>query len=65
MENTPPFLSANCLTENEVVMASTKAAGDTRQAKPLPVGSLQKLGVLSMLLLVGVTNLAVVPVRLL
>lgn len=46
MENTLPFLSANCLTENGVVMASTKAAAcqqATCQAKPLPVGSPQKL----------------------
>lgn len=38
VKNTLPFFSANCLTENGVVMASTKAAGDTDQVKSLPVG---------------------------
>ncbi|KGL90926.1 hypothetical protein N301_06802, partial [Charadrius vociferus] len=38
VKNMLPFFSANCLTENGVVMASTKAAGDMDQVKSLPVG---------------------------
>lgn len=38
VKNMLPFFSASCLTENGVVMASTKAAGDMDQVKSLPVG---------------------------
>ena len=70
MKNTLPFFSANCLTENGVVMASTEAAGDMyHQVTSLPVGihpePVTSTAVdFSTLLVVGVTDLAVVLLRL-